>query len=506
MRACCCPQTHAQDSLYPPILLLLLRHEAIVLASFPLPPGVEDSFLPANFFNVVQERKKHQACIQACSKSWPRNSSPLQRKAAFLPLPSTRLTQKPTRSPGNLRSQQPSLPRPQPQGRACAPPFHQLPPSISNRRPSWFLVYHRLYHPRGRRIAQGPNRTTTLVPVHTTHLRHPRPPCLIPSLGPPPRSSPRDKQNLAPSSKGQEDHTPPAPAPTAVCHHRTLPQAAAPKPSTRPRCLLWSPSPVPRIPVPTSHTLVRRLPLPPSSPPNLTQTCTSQAACRRPNKTSWLRTPSSLGPKDLPATRDADTTNPVKSLSAAKTKTRYPGASCYKEQPSRSRGVDMTSSGRNRLERLFSKRKTSVPTTSVDLPPSAEFEHHARAAASTDESLFPPPSFLRPKGARMVARDESTSSNPGAERAQSLPEAQSERVSIHSPNPSNASTGDINCPPTRSASLIHRRKELHHMASLHDFRFPMPPTTRSPSKAPSSPTASSCASPRVIASYVQRWA
>lgn len=161
--------------------------------------------------------------------------------------------------------------------------------------------------------------------------------------------------------------------------------------------------------------------------------------------------------------------------------------------------------GRNRLERLFSKRKTSAPTTS-DIPRPIEIEQHKTAAvavaasAATDDTLFPPPSFLRPKGARMIARDEPNSSNQGVERAQSLPEAQSERVSIHSPNPSTASTGDIGGPLTRSTSMVHRRKDLHHMASLHDFRFPLPPTLRSPGMSPSSSSAS-CSSPRAIASY-----
>ncbi|CRK24000.1 hypothetical protein BN1723_013162, partial [Verticillium longisporum] len=147
--------------------------------------------------------------------------------------------------------------------------------------------------------------------------------------------------------------------------------------------------------------------------------------------------------------------------------------------------------GLDRLERLFSKRKHSSTGTNlstdrtepvIDVQPT-----------QLDNVSFPQPSFLRPKGKgeRMVARDESTPAERHDSRASSLPEARSERMSMHSSTFSTASTGDMNNAPAHNMSLILRRKNLH-ASQLKEFKFPLPPmhTTTISADLPTSPSCS----------------
>lgn len=140
--------------------------------------------------------------------------------------------------------------------------------------------------------------------------------------------------------------------------------------------------------------------------------------------------------------------------------------------------------GLNRLEKLFSKKKASPVTT--DSTPQQQIQVETSRPSAGEDATFPAPSFLRPKGSRMIARDETAANGHYEQRAQSLPESLSERVSMHSPNPSTASTSDIKRFPARSTSLVQRKKQLRHASSLAEFRFPMPPTRISTELSPTS--------------------
>ncbi|KAE9578783.1 hypothetical protein CGCF415_v001439 [Colletotrichum fructicola] len=136
----------------------------------------------------------------------------------------------------------------------------------------------------------------------------------------------------------------------------------------------------------------------------------------------------------------------------------------------------------DRLERLFSKRKDLTIQTTP-----APFEYTGPKTASLDHS-FPQPSFIRPRVSRMKARDERIVASQNERRAQSLPENQSERVSIHISHLSSSSATTLNL-PARSMSL-NQRRETQTVASLRGFDFPAPPTGRlpaSPACATSSP-------------------
>ncbi|KAF6828142.1 hypothetical protein CMUS01_08702 [Colletotrichum musicola] len=126
----------------------------------------------------------------------------------------------------------------------------------------------------------------------------------------------------------------------------------------------------------------------------------------------------------------------------------------------------------DRLERLFSKRKDF----SIQTNP-APFDFPGPKTASLDHS-FPQPSFIRPRVSRMKARDERIVAAQNERRTQSLPENQSERVSIHVSHLSSASTSTLGM-PVRSMSLSYRRESLP-VASLRGFDFPAPPTGRLP--------------------------
>ncbi|EQB49089.1 hypothetical protein CGLO_11603 [Colletotrichum gloeosporioides Cg-14] len=136
----------------------------------------------------------------------------------------------------------------------------------------------------------------------------------------------------------------------------------------------------------------------------------------------------------------------------------------------------------DRLERLFSKRKDLTIQTTP-----ASFEYTGPKTASLDHS-FPQPSFIRPRVSRMKARDERIVASQNERRTQSLPENQSERVSIHISHLSSSSATTLNL-PARSMSL-NQRRETQTVASLRGFDFPAPPTGRlpaSPACATSSP-------------------
>ncbi|CCF42453.1 hypothetical protein CH063_12449 [Colletotrichum higginsianum] len=125
----------------------------------------------------------------------------------------------------------------------------------------------------------------------------------------------------------------------------------------------------------------------------------------------------------------------------------------------------------DRLEKLFSRRKDLTIQTDQSMPDST-----GPRGASVDRS-FPQPSFIRPNVSRMKAREERIVASQNEKRAQSLPEAQSERISIHLAHLSSSSTTALTL-PTRSMSLSHRR-ESQPVASLRGFDFPLPPTSPS---------------------------
>ncbi|KAK1689459.1 hypothetical protein BDP55DRAFT_628779 [Colletotrichum godetiae] len=128
----------------------------------------------------------------------------------------------------------------------------------------------------------------------------------------------------------------------------------------------------------------------------------------------------------------------------------------------------------DRLEKLFSRRKDFSVQTSPSTP---TIESSGPRTAGLDHS-FPQPSFIRPRVSRMKAREERIVASQNERRAQSLPENQSERISIHISHLSSAST-TTHTLPTRSMSLNHRR-ETQPVASLRGFDFPFPPTSPSP--------------------------
>ncbi|OLN97173.1 hypothetical protein CCHL11_02080 [Colletotrichum chlorophyti] len=132
----------------------------------------------------------------------------------------------------------------------------------------------------------------------------------------------------------------------------------------------------------------------------------------------------------------------------------------------------------DRLEKLFSRRKDLSMQMDPDM-----FESQGPRATSFDQS-FPQPSFIRPRVSRMKAREERVVASQNEKRAQSLPEVQSERVSIHIAHLSSASTASLAL-PSRSLSLTKQR-DSQPLASLRGFDFPFPPTS-----LPASPCAMS---------------
>jgi hypothetical protein len=121
-----------------------------------------------------------------------------------------------------------------------------------------------------------------------------------------------------------------------------------------------------------------------------------------------------------------------------------------------------------KLERLFSKRKglASPPAEPNDLSVANDALQH----------IFPAPSFIRPKSARMVARDEVLVTTPQSKRAYSMPEPQIPQVPAipgHAYKTSSASTGKLPNSPTRPGSLFTRRAGAA-VSALHEFRFPVP--------------------------------
>ena len=130
--------------------------------------------------------------------------------------------------------------------------------------------------------------------------------------------------------------------------------------------------------------------------------------------------------------------------------------------------------GMDRLEKLFSKKKhaSSRSTTGVNRSPG-----EAPFPAGPDAFIpqFPQPSFIRPKGSKMVARDESRSGRRGSSgRARSLPDSTvgdpdttytRDTVSLDSDH-DGAYGPRI---PRRPSPIVDRRDPL--VASLHSFRF-----------------------------------
>ncbi|KAL2757377.1 hypothetical protein ACRALDRAFT_2025185 [Sodiomyces alcalophilus JCM 7366] len=146
--------------------------------------------------------------------------------------------------------------------------------------------------------------------------------------------------------------------------------------------------------------------------------------------------------------------------------------------------------GLNRLERFFSMRKSSSTPNHASRETLERFDN-----TENPTTTFPQPSFIRPRSARMEARDESATCSRSANRPSSVPEARFDRAPMHSPNPSAASTGDIHGPPTRSTTLRRlgagrKEKEMHSAIHFQEFRFPAPPR-RSTEKPPTSPAMSS---------------
>lgn len=154
----------------------------------------------------------------------------------------------------------------------------------------------------------------------------------------------------------------------------------------------------------------------------------------------------------------------------------------------------MSPPGLTRLERLFSKRKNTSKSSSDFSEGSDSAEEALRA--DLGEATFPQPSFIRPKGSRMVARDETGATSQADHRASSVPEARVDRISMHIPKPSTASTGDIDGPPIRRVSSRRARKaeRMHSSADMGAFRFPLPPRT-STERPPTSPATTPSTSP-----------
>ncbi|ROT37211.1 hypothetical protein SODALDRAFT_379688 [Sodiomyces alkalinus F11] len=156
----------------------------------------------------------------------------------------------------------------------------------------------------------------------------------------------------------------------------------------------------------------------------------------------------------------------------------------------RSQLFTMPTHGLHRLERLFSMRKKSSSKLNHGSCGAPEPFEHAENSTTT----FPEPPFIRPRGARMEARVESTACSKSANRASSVPEARIDRAPMHSPNPSTASTGDIHGPPTRTVPLRRlgmerKERDMHSAMHFQEFRFPHP--RRGTERPPSSPAPSS---------------
>ena len=130
--------------------------------------------------------------------------------------------------------------------------------------------------------------------------------------------------------------------------------------------------------------------------------------------------------------------------------------------------------GMDRLERLFSKKK-HAPSRDAAGVNSSPGEAPSPTSPGAFIPQFPQPSFIRPKGSKMVARDESGSGRRGPPaRANSLPES---------------SVGDTETTYTREAvsldsdhNSIYGLRRPHHppppagrldpaLAALHSFRF-----------------------------------
>lgn len=125
--------------------------------------------------------------------------------------------------------------------------------------------------------------------------------------------------------------------------------------------------------------------------------------------------------------------------------------------------------GLYRLEKFFSKRKTSA-ATSEQLGPTAPIIESA-------EPQFPSPSFIRPKGNRMAAREEVRSKQVPT-RSPSVPDLLMSQglTSTHTRNTSSSSSSSPKKPSSaRSASLRSRNQETF-LSALNGFQFPEPPS------------------------------
>ncbi|GKT40405.1 uncharacterized protein ColSpa_00586 [Colletotrichum spaethianum] len=144
----------------------------------------------------------------------------------------------------------------------------------------------------------------------------------------------------------------------------------------------------------------------------------------------------------------------------------------------------------DRLEKLklFSRRRDLT----IEINQSISDSTGGSRTAPLDHS-FPQPSFIRPRVSRMKAREERIIAAQNEKRAQSLPEAPSERMSIHVSHLSSSSMTALTL-PTRSMSLSHRR-EMQPVASLRGFDFPCPPTS---SSSPDSSFDAAALSPRTL--------
>lgn len=123
----------------------------------------------------------------------------------------------------------------------------------------------------------------------------------------------------------------------------------------------------------------------------------------------------------------------------------------------------------NRLEKLFSKRKASAPTS--------EPLTRVSSVPESTEQQFPSPSFIRPKGNRMAAREEFRSKQSPT-RSPSVPDLlmSQRQILIHSRNSSSTSSSPRQkLSATRSASFRSPKRDPFVLI-LNEFQFPEPPT------------------------------
>ncbi|KAK3181334.1 hypothetical protein K4F52_007348 [Lecanicillium sp. MT-2017a] len=143
--------------------------------------------------------------------------------------------------------------------------------------------------------------------------------------------------------------------------------------------------------------------------------------------------------------------------------------------------------GFDRLERLFAyKRKGSLPACEP-ISPTKEIEQQ-----------FPSPSFIRPKAARMCARDE-TRLRHASGRSPSVPDILDSRGSMRGHSRNGGSTGS-SCTqkrvPLRSPSLNSGRKD-RFAPGLQEFKFPARQTPNSEAQSTLSSQKSSSEVPRI---------